>query len=264
MHTAATFHPFGALLFPKEKGLAGTDVCLNITMKNLYVCGDSYSLYEDEGLSWPQILANKYNLNLTHTGEVGCSNYRIFTRTLYDSNTFDTDTVAIISWSFPERIAYWNHKGFIKPVGGHFISVNDPTRPFGFYETLNETVDNPLARNIYVNMLKLNLSSEANYMDTIYYMIALHGMLQSLNVKHFFVFARQWPYVYNEQFKPFNDLLARMKELPLIDPRQYGYIDDAISQNYQHKDTGHVFQDGHSYIAEQLDKTLKEFKIIEG
>lgn len=226
-------------------------------MREIYVCGDSYATFS-EGKSWGHLIAQKLNCGLIDKAKPGQSNYAIFTQTLFDH--YDSkDRLVIIGWSFPSRRVYWNHKDFYRSVGNTYENIPDLGRPMGFYETLNDQVSNPLAKELYKMHLMLNPTNEPDYIDTINYMIALDGFLASRNIKHLFVSARQWNGYYNRDFPPLSTLLEFLYRMDCcINPENYGYIDDAHQQGFASTITGHLFQDGHEYVADKLLEFIKE------
>lgn len=226
-------------------------------MTELYVCGDSYALYH-EGLDWGQILANNLGFSVKNTSKEGSSNYEIFFKTLFD-NFYPSDRIVIVGWSFPHRTVYWNHKDHIARVNKHYENISDPNRPLGFYDTLNEKVNNDLAKELYKLQLLVNPTREPEFIDTINYMIALDGFLTSRNIKHLFLSARQWDSVYNRNFTPLDKMLDYLTNLScLVNPETYGYIEDAIQQGYDHSHTKHLSQDGHEYVAKKILQFLNE------
>ena len=235
--------------------------------KTLFVFGDSYSANNPrDNDCWSNHFSKKVNFNLQNFSIAGCSNYQIFNRCIYNINNLNEDSLVVIGWSFPIRLSYWHLDNDYQKAGKHYESINSRknNKFIDFYETLNDKSQEPIARKIYKLLLQLNPTTENYYIETINYMISLSGLLKSKNCPHMFLNAVKWEHTYNSDFNPLNQRLNFLsKNKFIIDPREYGFIDDAINCGYRHTETRHINEiSGYQYIADCLIEKAKELEIL--
>ena len=90
-------------------------------------------------LTWPALLANRFNLDYEPKAKGGSGNLCILDRVMRDANTCP-DSICVIGWTFTDRFDY-SH-----PAGQHFGAGPDD------YLTLRPSDDSDLERFYYRNL----------------------------------------------------------------------------------------------------------------
>jgi len=117
---------------------------------------DNYNTDKPSKLSWPQLLANKLNLQCINLGKGGASSKEILYKIL--NFDFNKNDFAVILWSHNDRDCIISSENLIEQIGIWKVDY-DKLSKF-YFETFYKEINTKIQNHIYYNYCNLYLKNK--------------------------------------------------------------------------------------------------------
>ena len=208
-------------------------------MKKLLTVGDSFTYgeeLEDRASAWPQVLANKLQMQLLNLGQPSASNDKILRKTI-DQTIVETDIdLVVIGWSNIGRSEHADEFGYYDVWPG--------------YQGNLFKQDGSHWRNELVDYVSRYHNSEAIHRKFIQQVILLQSYLQSRGIKYIMLNIVQNEYYKKKHFD------GQMQYFEQVNKDYFLGFNESGMLEWTYKCSqgpgGHFLEDGHKIVANKI------------